>query len=315
MQRQGQTDVASIGSAPLMAMTPPQDHDDLAAPRRRVPMALITWAFVVLVLLIVVVLIVLKVTRGATAVPPPAVARAPASVVAAVTSLPPALFDTVEAPAGAGPMPQVLSGQPALVAGGLPEVVFVGAEFSPFSASARWAVVAALSRFGSFSALGSTSSSPDEVFPRTVTFTFDGASYRSRYVTFTTVEAYGDSLSATAPAGFPMLHEPSAAVAALLHRYDGGGSSGAGAMLPFLDVGNRVLFAGAGVGVPPGLLRHKSMSQVAAAIGDATTPLSQAVIGAADEISAALCAATGGQPAAVCQSPGVRAGAVRLGLG
>lgn len=282
------------------------------------PMALITWAFVALVLVIVIVLVGLKVTQGATAVPAPAVARAPAAVVRAVAEVPDQVFDAVGAPGGSGPTPQVLSGQPPLVDGSVPEVAFVGAEFSPYSAAARWALVAALSRFGTFTDLGSTSSSSAEVFPHTATFTFDGTTYRSRFVSLVAVEAYGDTPTPDAPGGFPALDRPGSALAGLLRR-DDGASTGDGASgppaLPLLDVGNRVLFDGAAIGFSPGLLRGESMSQIAASLGDPTSASGRAVVGAANELSAAVCAVTGQRPAAVCSSAGVRAGAARLGLG
>jgi hypothetical protein len=289
----------------------PDHSDQRPAARRRVPMALITWAFVGLVLLIALVLVVLKVTRGATALPPPVVARAPAAVVRTVTGLPSAVFDAALLPAQDGSAAQVLSGQPSLNAGGRPEVVFVGAEFSPYSAASRWALVAALARFGTFRDLGATSSSTDHVFPGTPTFTFDGASYRSRYVSFVAVEAYGQTPSTSAPPGFPALHPPSSAVQALLRRYD---SDTAAPTLPFIDVANRVLFVGSGIGFSPGLLRGSSMGQVAASMADPADPAGRAVVGAADAIAAAICASTGGRPGPVCSSSGVRAAAARLGL-
>ena len=278
-------------------------------------MALITWAFVALVLLIAAVLVVLKVTRGATALPPPSVDRAPASVVRAIAQLPASVFDTVGAPTtGVPPGDRVLAGEPPLVSEGRPEVVFVGAEFSPYSAAARWALVTALARFGTFEDLGATSSSADEVFPGTPTFTFDGATYRSALVTLTAVETHGEEPSTDAPAGFPALRAPSAAVGALLRRYDADSTGAAPASLPFIDVGNRFLFVGAGIGFSPGVLRGDSMGQVAGSMADPTNPEGRAVVAAANEITAAICAVTSGRPGAVCTSPGVRAGAVRLGL-
>lgn len=294
-----------------MTSTGVQQAADPAVGRRRVPMALITWAFVALVLVIAAVLVVLEVTQGATSLPPPTVAQAPVSVVRAVTTLPASVFDAVGAPGTTGPGPQLLTGQPPLEAGGLPEVVYVGAEFSPYSAAVRWALVAALARFGTFSDLGATSSAASEVFPGTPTFTFDGASYRSAAVSFDAVEAYDDAPSTVWPPGFPVLHAPGGAVASLLRRYAAVGGT---PMLPFVDVGNRVLFLGAGIGFSPALLHGKDMGQVAAAMADPTDPLGRAVVGAANEITAAICAATGGRPAAPCTSTGTQAGAARLGL-
>ena len=56
------------------------------------------------------------------------------------------------------------------------------------------------------------------------------------------------------------------------------------------------------------------MSQIAADLSDPTSPVANAVLGAANEITAAICTTTGEKPGPVCTSPGVRAGALRLGL-
>jgi len=267
------------------------------------------------VLLIVLVLVVLRLTQGTTTAPMPSLYRAPDAVVRAVTSIPPSVFDAVGAPGAGSSTPQALAGQAVLMSDGRAELVFVGAQFSPYSAAARWAVVAALARFGTFSNLGATSSSTDEVFAHTPTFTFSGSSYRSPVVAFVADETYGDTMSGNAPAGFPILSAPSAPVAALLRRFDGA-SAGAGPVaLPFIDVANQVVFLGADIGFSPGLFHGQSMSQVASALGDPTSPLGRAVVGAANEIDAALCASTAQRPQAVCASPGIKAAAARLGLG
>ncbi len=306
-----------------MTSTPgsaPNDGPAVAVPVRRAPMALVTWAFVILILVIVVVLLVVKVTRGTTAVVPPPVAPAPASVVQAATSVPAAVLNTVGAPAPDGPAPVVLSGQPALVVGGRAAVVYVGSEFSPYCAAARWALVVALSRFGTFGHLGATSSSGAEAFPGIQTFSFDGASYRSRLVSWTGVEEYGPTLNATEPAGFALLHRPDPLARSLLARYGSDPGSGAGdrstggATLPFIDIGNRVVAEGAGIGFSPGALQGVSMAQIATDLSDPTSPVAQAVLGAANEFTAAICATTAETPARVCRSAGVRAGASRLGL-
>lgn len=300
-----------------MATTQVNGSDDQAPagpPRRRVPMALVTWVFVVLILLIVVVLLIVKITRGSTTVVPPPVAPASSGVVHAATSVPSAVFDAVGAQQAADPGEAVLTGQPALSIEGRPAVVYVGAEFCPYCAAERWALVTALGRFGSFAHLGATASSTAEVFPGTPTFTFDGTTYRSRYVTFAAVEEYGDRPSVTAPAGFPRLHEPTPVEWALVRRYDTGPFVPGTGTLPFVDVGNRLVVSGAGIGFSPGVLQGRSMAQVADDLSDPTNSDARAVLGAANKLSAAICATTGGKPASVCRSPGVRAGASRLGL-
>jgi hypothetical protein len=292
-------------------------NEAAAAPARvrRMPMALVTWAFVVLILLIVVVLLVLKITRGATTVAPPPVAPAPLDVVRQVTSLPASVFDAVGTPDPNGPAPTVLSGQPSLVVDGRPDVVYVGGEFCPYCAAERWVLVAALGRFGTFSALGATSSSKFEAFGDTPTFSFDGSRYRSRYVTFSATEEYGERPSTRAPAGFPVIEDLPSFEKALFKRYDSAPFSSEPTALPFVDVANRLLVTGAGVGFSPEVLQGDSLGKVASDLSDPTTTVAQAVLGAANEITAAICSATDQVPKSVCKSTGVLAAASRLGIG
>jgi hypothetical protein len=282
---------------------------------RRAPMALVTWAFVVLVLLIVAILLVLKITQGSTTVAPPPVAPAAASVVQAATSVPLSAFDAVGAdPNSAIPGPTLLSGQPPVTDLGRPAVVYVGAEFCPYCAAERWVLVVALGRFGTFAHLGATSSSSDEVFPGTATFSFDGASYRSRYVSFSAVEEYGDTPSKTAPAGFPRLHALTSLQQTVMRRYDTPSVTTQAGALPFVDVDNRMLVVGAAVGFSPGILNGNSMSQIASALDQPSNAIAQAVLSQANELSAVICAATANSPASVCKSQGVLAGAHALGM-
>jgi thiol-disulfide isomerase/thioredoxin len=80
-----------------------------------------------------------------------------------------------------------VSGTP-LASGGKPEVLYLGAEYCPYCAAQRWAMINALSRFGTFTGLTTTHSSSTDSDPNTPTFTFYGSKYISKYVTFTPVE-------------------------------------------------------------------------------------------------------------------------------
>ena len=71
---------------------------------------------------------------------------------------------------------------------GKPELLYIGAEYCPFCAAQRWAMVAALSRFGTFSNLSLTHSASADVYPDTPTFSFYQSTYSSKYLTFTSVE-------------------------------------------------------------------------------------------------------------------------------
>jgi hypothetical protein len=289
-------------------MTTPAPPPEAQPAGRPFPLALAAWAFIGLVLVLAVALVAVKLTAGPPRPAPPAAAPAPASVVAAVAGLAPAAFDAAGGSAATGA--EVLAGQPPLRAGRRVEVVFVGAESSPFSAAASWALVAALSRFGTFSHLGWSPSAASEVFARTPGFSFDGAVYRSPDVALEAVERDRATLSLVSSPGYPPLQGPDAAVEALLGRFDGPGEPS----LPFLDVGNRLLMVGAASGVAPGLLQGQSLAQVAARLAVAADPVGQAVLGAADQIAAAICAGDGASPPAVCASPGVRAAAQDLAL-
>ena len=288
-----------------------------ARPPRRVPLALATWALIVVVLGVIVVLLILKITQGADTVAGslagPAVAPAPAAVVDDATSVPAAVYDEVGAPGTSDTMPVVLSGQPVPTVGGLPAVVFVGGEFCPFCAAERWAVVTALARFGTFAHLGATSSAANQVFPKTATFTFDGTTFTSHYVALQLAEAYADAPSQTAPAGVARLDELTTLETNLLRRY--GTETPGGAVLPFLDVANRLVATGAQIGFTPAVLSGTSMGAIAGALSDPTDPGTEAILGAANEITAAICQVTGQRPVTVCAAPGTRVGAARLGLG
>ncbi len=290
-----------------MTSPAPATRADQPASSRLLPMALVTWAFIGGVLVLAVALVAVKLTSGSSPGVTSGQSPAPQSVVAAMGGLSPTLFDAAAGAAETGP--QVLVDQPSLERAGRSEVVFVGAQSSPYSAAESWALVAALSRFGTFSRLGTVSSPDTEIFGRTPGFSFVGTTYRSGRVALVTTERDTATLSSVAPAGYPSLQVASEQSDALLARYDG-----RDATLPFLDVANRLTSVGAGIGFSPGLLQNSSMGQVASALHDPSSPVGRAVLAAADEITAAVCSADGGRPAAVCTSAGVQAVAGRLGL-
>jgi hypothetical protein len=95
-----------------------------------------------------------------------------------------------------------------------------------------------------------------------------------------------------------------------MQRYDPPG----GTTLPFLDIGNRVLVTGGNIGFSPGAIEGVSMAQIGSDLSEPTSPVAEALLGAANELTAAICSATAETPRTVCRSLGVRAGALRLGL-
>jgi hypothetical protein len=222
-----------------------------------------------------------------------------ASIIAAVTSVPAQMLDTVGIGAVKA-LPVSVSGT-AITADGKPEVLYIGAEFCPYCAAERWAMVVALSRFGTFTGLGFTHSSTSDVFADTQTFSFHGSSFSSSYVSFTGVETTTNEPNGNG--GYVALEAPTADQLRTWQELDPRES------FPFIDVGGKYLVSGASF--DPGVLADKTAGDIATALTDPTSAIAQAVLGTANALTAAICSITAGQPAAVCLAPGVAA--VRLG--
>jgi hypothetical protein len=212
---------------------------------------------------------------------------------------------------GAGTSSKLIAttSQPALTSGGKAQVVYMGAEYCPYCAAERWAMVVALSRFGTFSNLSYTHSSSTDVYPSTPTLTFYKSSYTSKYVAFNPVEMYSDT-----PAGssYTTLMTPTTQENALMAKYDASPyvpTSDAGSF-PFVDIGNQYLVVGAQF--LPSSLAKLTWAQVASDVRNPSSPVAKDVDGAANAITAAICKITKTAPAGVCTSAGVTAAAGSL---
>jgi thiol-disulfide isomerase/thioredoxin len=273
--------------------------------RRR---ALMAGGSVFVVIAIVVGLIVAKSLGGSTKAPK---AKTDVAVATQVTSIPASVFNSV----GAGPTGKSavnplapISGQP-LTENGKPEVLYMGAEYCPYCAAERWAMTAALSRFGTFSGLHFIHSSSSDVYSNTSTLSFYKSTYTSNYVAFTPVE-----METVTDA---RLQTPTSSENAILSKYDAPpyvSSTDSGA-IPFVDLGGKYLISGSqylpsvlGSLASPDASHHGlTWSQIAADMKDPGSPVAQSVIGAANHITAAICKLTNGQPGSVCTSAAVKA--------
>ena len=263
-----------------------------AEARRRL---LITGGSVLAVIVIVVAFIVVKSLGSPPAVKAGGPTRTPlpAAVVKDITNVPASTLATVGKGSTVPRSIIPLNGSP-LTSGGKPEVLYIGAEYCPYCAAERWAMAVALSRFGTFSGLhGIHSAGAPELFPNTPTLTFYKSSYSSRYLVFTPVETSTENRST-------VLQKPTAAQQALLGKYDAPpyvAQASAGA-IPFIDLGNKYLISGASYS--PQVLAGKTWGEVASALSDPATPVSQGAVGAANMMTAALCKLTNNQPASAC---------------
>jgi hypothetical protein len=195
-----------------------------------------------------------------------------------------------------------------LTSAGKPEMLYIGAEYCPFCAAERWAMIVALSRFGTFSGLSTIHSSSTDTDPNTPTFTFYGSTYTSKYLTFTSVEEtknyrVGNSTSQTAQ--YVPLQTPTAAQQALISQYDPG-TNGQGGSIPFIDIGNKYVEVGNLAGFGPTNLTGLSWSKIGADLSNPSSPVAKGIDGSANYLTAAICKLTNNQPASAC-SPAVKA--------
>ena len=291
-------------------------------PSRRSPTALLTWGTAALVVVIVIVLVVVKISGGGThATSGPPWVQTPATIAAQVTGVPASVYDAVgiNSPVTEVNPPISITGQKPLTftsANGtsLPGVYFYGAEYCPYCAAGRWAIITALSRFGTFHNLGDMQSSSTDVYANTQTFTFSKATYTSPYFVFKPDEYLSNQVDAAG--NWTVLQKPTPAELALVEKYDSStyfpdtlseGESG----FPFIDFGNKILedfiFS-------PAILASLSRSEIASGLTDPKNPITQAIIASANYLSASVCSIDGQQPASVCTSSGVTAAAKAMKL-
>jgi hypothetical protein len=282
-------------------------------PARRADQRMLTFvaaSVVIVVAAIVLTFVLIKVNAKTTPSPGPSLSNshpgtAPAAVLGQVTSVPVSTLDAVGDGGGlVTGKPIAISGN-ALSANGKPEMLYVGAEFCPFCAAERWAMIVALSRFGTLSGLATIHSAVangagnDEPYPNTATWTFAKASYSSQYLTFTPVETL-TNIPDSSTGSYTILQTPTAAQQALVSKYDAppyvpAGDNGS---IPFIDFGNKYAIIGASYS--PQLLAGLSWSQIAGDLSDPGSPVAKAVDGTANYITAAICSMTGNQPASAC---------------
>jgi hypothetical protein len=221
-----------------------------------------------------------------------------------ITTVPAATLNAVGQGSGVSPLIPT-KGQPALMSGGKPEILFIGAEYCPYCAAERWALTVALSRFGTFSNLHLIHSSSSDVYPNTPTLDFYKSSYTSKYVQFTPVEWFGLVNNGV------VLQKLTPAETALMAKYDAKPyTSVADHPYPFVDIGNQYLVISSQY--LPSSLANLTWTQVAADIRNPSSAVAQGVDGTANSLTAAICKITKNAPAAVCNSAAARAGAGAL---
>ena len=253
----------------------------------------------ILILILIFVFVANRPTGGGTSSQ-----AAPASVVNPVTNVSPQVINTVGTGGVQNPFHAVppSAGGGALVSNGKPVVLYMGAEYCPYCAAERWSTIVALSRFGTFSNLHLTTSSSTDIYPDTPTFTFYGSTYTSTYLEFQSVEETTRDQNTT-------LQTPTAEQNKLLQTYDtqqyvGNLANG----IPFINFGNQYVVVSSGYS--PQLLGGQTQQDIAGKLSNASDPVTQAIVGNANWLTAAICKLTNNQPGSVCTTgpiPGIEA--------
>ncbi|MGI5237309.1 DUF929 family protein [Dactylosporangium sp. CA-139066] len=256
------------------------------------------------VLLVFAVMIVVKLGSGGGEAPSALpTGAAAAEIIQGVTTVPAATLDTV-GKGGAQVLPTAITGQPPLTDAGKPLILYVGAEYCPFCAAQRWPVVIALSRFGTFTNLGLTTSAADDAYPNTPTLSFHGTTYSSQYIAFQGVET---TTNVRKNGQYEPLDKLTDAQAQVVQKYNAPPyvSKDSAGSIPFMDFANKAVLAGATYS--PELLAAHTHAEVVAAIKDPNSQLGRAINGNANALTALICKITGAQPAEVCSSAAVKA--------
>jgi hypothetical protein len=224
------------------------------------------------------------------------------SVISTLTSVPTSATDAVGDGGGSVTgFPQTVTGEPALTSAGKPEVLYIGAEYCPYCAAERWAMIVALSRFGTFSGLSTMHSSSTDTYANTPTWTFHGSTYTSQYLTFTPKEMYTNI--PTSSGGYTTLDTLTSDQSAIFSKLDAPPyvqSTQYDESYPFVDFGNQYVIVGASY--DPQTLDGLGWATIANDLTKPSSSVAKAVDGTANYMTAALCKLTNNQPATACTS-------------
>jgi Domain of unknown function (DUF929) len=186
---------------------------------------------------------------------------------------------------------------------GKPIFLFIGADYCPFCAAERWSIITALSRFGTFKDLHLMKSAVSD--GNISTFTFHGSSYTSQYLTFQAVETQDRDRNT--------LETPTAEQQAIFAKYDAPPYTNSAGGIPFFSIANKYIQTNAGY--QSTVISDLSWQQIGDKLSDPNDPVTKAIIGEANYLTAAICQTTNQQPASVCKSATIQQIATQLPKG
>ena len=207
----------------------------------------------------------------------------------AVTHVDPTLLEQVGTGNAQSTLQALKGGPPALTGPtGKPEFFYVGGEFCPYCAAQRWAIVVALSRFGTFSPLSQMHSSEQNL----ATFTFIKSTYTSQYIDFVAKEVQDNQDNQLDTLSSDQQH--------IFNTYNSPPYMQSAGAIPFIDVANK--YVSSGSYYLPDTLVNLSWQDIATQMKQTDNNVSKGILGSANYLTAAVCASTQNKPSTVCNA-------------
>ena len=178
--------------------------------------------------------------------------------------------------------PSSISSSP-LTNGSKPEILYIGAEFCPYCAAERWALVVALSKFGNFTGLEYMQSAPSD--GNIATLTFLHATYSSKYISFVTIENEDRNHST--------LQVPDGQQQTIWQDLSGSQLS-----FPTIDFGGQYSLTTSQFNFQD--LNNLNWTQIGSQLNNPSTAVAKEIDGAANYIISVVCALTNKSPSNVC---------------
>jgi len=241
---------------------------------------------------------------GGTSTPPGSAKTQLASYYRAAINVPSSTLEAVGLPATVALLTRV---SPSLATASTNGVVsYVGAEYCPYCATQRWALLVALSKFGTFTNLNhEVFSSSSDSYPHLASWSFLGAKYTSKYFRFDPTELSSDKRDAAGV--YAPLEKMTTTQRIAYDRFNPQGE------LPFVDFGNHYVMLGASSS--PAVLDGLSLSGIGIDLSNPKSPVALAIDGTANYFVAALCSMAKSNAPAICSTSVTLAASKDLGAG
>lgn len=211
-----------------------------------------------------------------------------------LAGVPATTYDTVGLGSASATPIKSMSGTVAMK-DGKPRMIYVGAEYCPFCAGERWALVTALSRFGTFTGIEYAVSSATDNPASIPTLSLKDAKFTSQYLSFESYEVQDRD-------GKALQKEPDDVVALQ--------SANGGTAIPWIYYAGKAYQSGSTVDGT--VFGDQAQDPIGAALSDSSSALTKTVIGGANLTTARICQTTANKPANVCTSAGVTAAAAAM---